>query len=84
MESCWLRVVGWWFWMVDWCFLMVRDGFWMIRGWFWMVSLGWLIVYWGVVVLFAFVLDCGVVTIVVSSVGHDLGMWTGCCSGAGS
>ena len=73
MVPCGLGVVGRWFRMVDAWFWMVRNGFWMIRGWFWMVSRGWLIVYWGVEVLFAFILDCGLVTTVVRSVGHDLG-----------
>ena len=75
MEACGLRVVGRWFRMlmvVDGWFWMVRNGFWMIGGWFWMVSRGWLIVYWGVVVLLALVLNCGLVTVVVCSVGHDL------------
>lgn len=72
MVSCGLRVVGGWFRMVDGWFWMVRNGFWMIRGWFWMVSRGWLIVYWGIEVLLALVLDCGLVTTVVRCVGHDL------------
>ena len=74
MEPCWFRVVGRGLRMlVDGWFWMVRNGFWMIGGWFWMVSRGgWLVVYWGVEVLLAFVLNCGLVTIVVCSVGHDL------------
>jgi len=75
MEACGLWVVGRWLRMlvvVDGWFWMVRNGFWMIGGWFWMVSRGWLIVYWGVVVLLALVLNCGLVTVVVCSVGHDL------------
>ena len=85
MESGGFGMVRWWFGMlVDCWFWMVGNGFWMIWAWFWMVSGAWLIVYWGVEVLLAFVLNCGVVTIVVGAVRHDLGeveMKQGCCRG---
>ena len=76
MEPGGFGMVSWWFGMlVDRWFWMVGNGFWMIWAWFWMVSGAWLIVYWGVEVLLAFVLNCGVVTIVVGAVRHDLGRW---------
>ena len=76
MEPGGFGMVRWWFGMlVDCWFWMVGNGFWMIWAWFWMVSGAWLIVYWGVEVLLAFVLNCGVVTIVVGAVRHDLGRW---------
>ena len=76
MEPGGFGMVRWWFGMlVDRWFWMVGNGFWMIWAWFWMVSGAWLIVYWGVEVLLAFVLNCGVVTIVVGAVRHDLGRW---------
>merc|ERR1719264_1831767 len=86
MEACGLRVVGRWFRMLvveDGWFWMVRNGFWMIGGWFWMVSRGWLIVYWGVVVLLALVLNCGLVIVAVVRSFHTVHKLIVCMCGIG-